>query len=66
MKGAGMTEHSAPLLGPAAGYKNLSGQTVELPVYRFSGMELKPIGAQSFTFPEKDEAPNADAVQSQA
>jgi len=38
---------------PAAGYRDLSGQTVELPAYRFNGTEAEYIGMQSFTFPEK-------------
>ena len=41
---------------PATGYRDLSGQTVELPVYRLTDTGLEHIGMQPFTFPEADRA----------
>jgi len=46
---------------PATDYRDLSGQTVELPAYRFNGTEAEYIGQEPFTFPEADSAAEQDA-----
>ena len=47
---------------PATGYRDLSGQTVELPAYRLNGTEAEYIGMQEFTFPGADTAAEGGQV----